>query len=196
MTEVINYDSAGLKLFRGLLVASRCHFSDKGCVSVASQTAEGQCMSCVPRSVFRYTSCVAGCWGKTDGSSVESGPGCLVSLFVCDAVHWVKLSKTWPKLKFSDLHKLLKKSTWGATGSSQGNENVRFMTFGVDMFSVQANKQSVISGFRRDVDESCALLGYYAASSDHPLPTFQDNVSVPSSRVKKKLQRDGIFFAG
>jgi hypothetical protein len=35
---------------------------------------------------------------------------------------------------------------------------------------------SVISGFRRDVDEICALLGYYAASSDNPLPTFRDNI--------------------
>jgi hypothetical protein len=51
----------------------------------------------------------------------------------------------------------------GATVSSQGNENVRFLTFGVDFFSVQVNKQGVISGFRRDVDELCALLGYYAA---------------------------------
>jgi uracil phosphoribosyltransferase len=59
------------------------------------------------------------------------------------------------------------------------------MTFGVDLFSVLANKQSSISGFRRDVDEICALLGYYAASSDNHLPTFQDNVSVPSSGVKK-----------
>jgi hypothetical protein len=27
--------------------------------------------------------------------------------------------------------------------------------------------------------EICALLGYYAASSGNPLPTIQDNVSVP-----------------
>jgi hypothetical protein len=40
-------------------------------------------------------------------------------------------------------------------------------------------------GFRRDVDEICALLGYYAASNGNPLPTFRDNVSVSSSRVKK-----------
>jgi hypothetical protein len=32
----------------------------------------------------------------------------------------------------------------------------------------------VISGFRRDVDEICALLGYYAASNRNPLPTFRD----------------------
>jgi hypothetical protein len=33
------------KLHRGLLVASRCHFSDNGCVSVASRAAEGQSIS-------------------------------------------------------------------------------------------------------------------------------------------------------
>jgi hypothetical protein len=43
----------------------------------------------------------------------------------------------------------------------------------------------VIYGFRRDVDEICALLGYYAASSGNPLPTFRENVSVPTSKVKK-----------
>jgi hypothetical protein len=44
---------------------------------------------------------------------------------------------------------------------------------------------SVISGFRRDAEELCALLGYYAASSGNPLRTFRDNVSLPSSRIKK-----------
>jgi hypothetical protein len=52
------------------------------------------------------------------------------------------------------------------------------MTFGVDLFSVLANKQSFISGFRRDIDEICGLLGYYAVSSGNPLPTFRDNVLV------------------
>jgi hypothetical protein len=49
----------------------------------------------------------------------------------------------------------------------------------------------VISGFRRDV-EICALLGYYAASSANPPPTFRDNVSVPSSRIKKSKKK--LFF--
>jgi hypothetical protein len=35
---------------------------------------------------------------------------------------------------------------------------------------------SLISGFRRHVDEICALLGYYAASCGNCLPTFRDNV--------------------
>jgi hypothetical protein len=40
-----------------------------------------------------------------------------------------------------------------------------------------------ISGFRREVDENCALLGYYAARSRNFLSTFRDNQSVPSSKV-------------
>jgi hypothetical protein len=48
------------------------------------------------------------------------------------------------------------------------------------------NKVStMISGFRRDADEICTILGYNAGSSGNPLPMFRDNVSVPSSRVKK-----------
>jgi len=34
----------------------------------------------------------------------------------------------------------------------------------------------VISGFRREVDETCALLDYYATSSGNSLPTFWDNL--------------------
>jgi hypothetical protein len=43
----------------------------------------------------------------------------------------------------------------------------------------------VLSGFRRDMEEICDLLGYYAALSSSSVPTFRDNRSVPSSRVKK-----------
>jgi hypothetical protein len=69
-----------------------------------------------------------------------------------------------------------------------------FMTFAsgqIDVVLLQVNlrrgkhRLRVMSGFRRDVDEIGALLGYYAASSGNTLPTFQDNLSVPSSRVKK-----------
>jgi hypothetical protein len=45
----------------------------------------------------------------------------------------------------------------------------------------------LISGFRRDVDEICALLGYYAALSGSSVTTFRDNQSVPFSRVKKSF---------
>ena len=48
----------------------------------------------------------------------------------------------------------------------------------------------VISDFRRDVDEICALLGYYAALIGIYVPTFRDNPSAPSSRVKKSKKTD------
>ena len=37
----------------------------------------------------------------------------------------------------------------------------------------------MIAGFHPEVDENCALLGSYAASSGNSLPTFRDNISVP-----------------
>jgi hypothetical protein len=39
------------------------------------------------------------------------------------------------------------------------------------------------------LNEICDLLGYYAASSGNPLPTFRDNVSVPYSRAKKSKKK-------
>ena len=41
----------------------------------------------------------------------------------------------------------------------------------------------MISDFHREADENCALLGYYAASSNF-LPTFRENLLVPPSGVK------------
>ena len=41
------------------------------------------------------------------------------------------------------------------------------------------------SGFHREADENRVLLSYYAASSNNNfLPTFRDNLSVQSSRLK------------
>jgi hypothetical protein len=42
----------------------------------------------------------------------------------------------------------------------------------------------VISGFRREVQNIRAALGYYRAYSGNSLPTFRDNLSVSSSWVK------------
>jgi len=50
---------------------------------------------------------------------------------------------------------------------------------------VTNSKLCVISGFRRKVFEICPLLGHYAVYSGNSLPTFRDNISVPSSSVKK-----------
>jgi hypothetical protein len=51
--------------------------------------------------------------------------------------------------------------------------------------------QRLISGFRRQVDEDYALLGYYAASSGNFLPMFRDNLSVSSSRVNNDGRKVG-----
>ena len=68
-------------------------------------------------------------------------------------------------------------------------EVVRKQNIGYDNIS----NVCVNSSFHRDVDEICALLGYYAAQSGNSVPTFRDNISVPSSRVKKskKTLEDG-----
>jgi hypothetical protein len=47
----------------------------------------------------------------------------------------------------------------------------------------------VSSGFRRDVDEISTPLEYYAALSGNSVLTFRDNLSVPSSRVKKSKKK-------
>ena len=49
----------------------------------------------------------------------------------------------------------------------------------------------MISGFHCEVDEICTVLVYYAACSDNSL-LFQDNLLVPSSRVKKAKKK--AFF--
>jgi hypothetical protein len=38
--------------------------------------------------------------------------------------------------------------------------------------------------------EICALLGYYTASCGNCLPTFRDNVSVPSSWVQSPSRKE------
>ena len=43
---------------RGLLVASRGHLSNNGCISFASRAAESQSFCCVPQSALSYNNCV------------------------------------------------------------------------------------------------------------------------------------------
>jgi hypothetical protein len=52
----------------------------------------------------------------------------------------------------------------------------------------------VISGIRREVDETCVLPGYYVASNGNSLPTFRDNLSVPFSSFKNLLGFRGNVF--
>jgi len=39
-----------------------------------------------------------------------------------------------------------------------------------------------VSGFRREVDNNCALLGYCAVSSSNSLLTFRDSYTLPANR--------------
>jgi hypothetical protein len=55
------------------------------------------------------------------------------------------------------------------------------LVYAVQLFE----SHSVISGLFREVDENCALQGYYAACSDISLPMFQHNLSVPTSRFNQ-----------
>jgi hypothetical protein len=48
----------------------------------------------------------------------------------------------------------------------------------------ERSNECVITGFRRHWDEICALLDGYAACSGKRLPTFEDNLTVPSSTVR------------
>ena len=57
-----------------------------------------------------------------------------------------------------------------------------------------AELHGLISGFRYEVDENCAFLGYYVASIGNFLPTFRDNLSVQSSGAKILDPEDGIIL--
>jgi hypothetical protein len=50
-------------------------------------------------------------------------------------------------------------------------------------FFISVNLPFLISGLRLEVNDNCALLGYYAASSGNSLPTFRDKLSVKYSGV-------------
>jgi hypothetical protein len=56
----------------------------------------------------------------------------------------------------------------------------KHMTVIVVINIVTVGKITLTSGFRRAADEICAVVEYYAPSSGNPLPTFRDNVSIPS----------------
>ena len=52
------------------------------------------------------------------------------------------------------------------------------------MFKIMQGVPCMIPNFRREVEENCALLDCYAASSGNSFPTFLDSISVPSLKVK------------
>ena len=53
-----------------------------------------------------------------------------------------------------------------------------------------------ILDFHSEVDENCVLLVYHAVGSGNYLPTFRDNLSAPTSRVKnqKHWKQDDLVY--
>jgi hypothetical protein len=74
-------------------------------------------------------------------------------------------------------------SVWPSAWNNSASTQWIFMKFDIWVFceNLSRNILRKISGFRCEVDENCTLLGCYAASSGNFLPTFRDNLSVPSS---------------
>jgi len=62
------------------------------------------------------------------------------------------------------------------------------------LFAHEATSNPVISGFCLEVEENCAFLGSYAASSGNSLLMSWDNLSVPSSKVSLSLFKHQEFF--
>ena len=59
----------------------------------------------------------------------------------------------------------------------------------LNIFHFDKHVFTMISGFRRDVDENCALLGHYATLSGSSVPSFRDN----QSKVKKSKKKSFIL---
>jgi hypothetical protein len=64
------------------------------------------------------------------------------------------------------------------------------------LLSVGKKSAIVFSGLRREVDENCVLLGYYAAGGGNSVPTIGDNQSVPSSGAKKQKKKNRLLKIG
>jgi hypothetical protein len=62
------------------------------------------------------------------------------------------------------------------------NESVNFLKNW--LYPGKQKGRCVIAGFSRSVNEIDALLGFYKAKNGSLSPTFRDNLSVPSARVK------------
>jgi hypothetical protein len=74
--------------------------------------------------------------------------------------------------------------SWNGTVPQPAEYSPNFMEPEISLPYSKQPATCVISGFHRDVDGNCALLWCYLTSRSNLLPTFRDNLSVPSSGVK------------
>jgi hypothetical protein len=84
-----------------------------------------------------------------------------------------------PKLKANRKH-VKHNSLFGGSNEKSLKSKQSRRVIRSDGSSKEENDSAcVIAGFGREIDENCALLGYYAASSGNLLTTLQNNLSVP-----------------
>jgi hypothetical protein len=83
-----------------------------------------------------------------------------------------------PKLKATRKHVKHKRLFSGSHEKSRKSKQLSTVIRS-DWSSKEENDNAwLIAGFRRETDENCALLGYYAASSGNFLTTLRDNLTV------------------
>ena len=75
------------------------------------------------------------------------------------------------------LCKCMKQDPAWKAGSSSAGQEIAYI-----LWNLKVHFPCEVPGFRREVDENCALLGCYSASSGEFLRTFRDNLSVPYSK--------------
>ena len=82
-------------------------------------------------------------------------------------------------------------SDWNILSAISSNDTV----YAVRLMS-RSGLHTHVSGFCCEVDDNCALQGYYAACSGNSLPTFREKLSVPSSRkrIRNKIILLGFLF--
>ena len=118
-------------------------------------------------------------------------------LGLCTVVQCKTLAVYWRELCCMDaLRSILLSSVldipWTRFKRSQASSDSGKLTVRGDVWKaefggillVEIGDCCMFAGFRREVAENCALLGYYVASSGNSVPTFRDSLSVPSSKVK------------
>ena len=85
------------------------------------------------------------------------------------------------------LHSLTQ-SVWGPLGCMGPSTSLvpssARTVYGICISTHRLFPSYIISGFRPEADENCALLSHYAAISGNSLPTFRDNLSDLYSRIK------------
>jgi hypothetical protein len=81
-----------------------------------------------------------------------------------------------------------------ATLSVELTQSQRWAKFSNRYFPVTNRRTNSLQIVYRSSKENCAVLGYYAASSGNFVPTFRDNLSVPSSKGQESSMFSSVLL--